>query len=170
MVFDDKFTEVSAGEDSFIQLNMLKGTYHNHDGRFNNNLTDAIATVLNRETDQKTKEYVQKKLDDFSRLDAEILHYKEMIRQSNSGEIYLSLAEKRQRMEDLRVMKSDILRIRQEIGSYLLKSMAKHKILEKEITPMILDKMPMFFRGGFRKGESEDTDEMLDDLDAPVED
>jgi len=154
-------TKMHPRTDSLLQSHLLKGTYYNEKGQYDDNIIQAAFILNNYRKDNN----ITKKLDDYSLMRERINSISRRIIQAESGEIYTEVWEIKEMQSELLDLRSRIYILRQELISFIIKSMEAEGIMEKKITKLQLQKIPLVFRGGVHAPTGADDESDEEDVD-----
>jgi len=144
MVIKHIKTDIRPRTDSIIQFNFLKGMYYNTKGQYDDNLIHNTHILL-RFFDNDD---IERKIDEFTSMSQHLQNLLGKRNASDSGRIYLEMRNKIELDNEIRQISSALSRLRGQIIRFNVHAMEELKIMEKPITRMQLEKLPLILKGG----------------------
>jgi len=154
-----ELAELHPRTDSLMQFNLLKGTYYNINGEYDDNLLHNTHIHLRLKNDPEMAQTLERFTNVMYNL-KEVLSRKQS---SVSGFLYLEVKEKKQLEIEIIKLKSELSKIRGDIISFNIHRMQDKKLMGKRITRLQLAKLPLTLKGGIHSPQTEDDDDDIEE-------
>lgn len=131
--------KISPGTESLTRANLIKFLYYNEHKSFLN----IVETLLPFDESGEHKNLFE----DYKMKSSQRSHIITMINLSNKGEIYLTMRQKNDYLNDKLALEKDVENIKTKLVEFVVKTMESKQMMEAEFTPFVLKKLPLTLRG-----------------------